>query len=259
MDKFNYKKKYGQNFLIDNTVLDKIVSNVEPTKDDLIIEIGAGSGNLTKRLKQFDAKIISYEIDLDLKDKLEPMINDKTSFIFDDFLESDVSLDIKDINYNNIYIIANLPYYITTAIIEKIIKSGINPKKMLLMVQKETAERLSAQPKTKAYGYITVHINYYFEIKKLFNVSKSAFHPSPNVESAVIELTAHNKYSCKNDDVFVKLIKDAFKQKRKVLSNNLTDYDKLKIEKILVEHGFSLRSRAEEIPINVFVEISNAL
>ena len=259
MNKFNYKKRYGQNFLIDNGVLEKIVSLVQPTKDDLIIEIGAGSGNLTKKLQGFESKIISYEIDLDIKPNLEQLANENTEIIFADFLDRDISADIRDIKYKNLYVIANLPYYITTPIIEKIIKAGLKPYKMILMVQKEMAERLSALPKTKAYGYITVYLNYRFQIKKVFNVSKKAFFPSPNVESAVIEFTADDKYKLKNEEIFIKLIKDAFKQKRKVLSNNLNSYDKAMIEKILIKHNYSLRSRAEEIPVEVFVEIANAL
>ena len=259
MENFNYKKKYGQNFLIDKRIIKKIVSSVTPTKEDLIIEIGAGSGSLTKELQDFEANILSYEIDLETKNDLDKLANEKTKFIFDDFLKRDLSEDIKDIKFKDLYIVANLPYYITTPIIEKIIKSDIKPQKMILMVQKEVADRLSAKPKTKAYGYITVYLNYHFQIRKLFDISRAAFVPKPNVESTVIELTSHSKYKCNNEELFIKLVKDAFKQKRKTIGNNLANYDKQKIEKILHEHKFSLKSRAEEISVEIFVQISNAL
>ena len=255
---FNFKKKYGQNWLVDHNVLNRIIDSVNPTENDLIIEIGSGSGTLTKELQTFNSKILAYEIDLDTKVYLDKLNNDKITIIYDDFLKRDIKKDLEDYNYDNLYIIANLPYYITTPIIEKIIKEKLKPTEMVLMVQKEVAARLSAKPKTKDYGFITVYLNYYFNINKLFDVSKNAFKPVPNVDSAIIKLTSHNLYKC-DEEKFIKLIKDSFTHKRKTLNNNLNNYDKELINKILNKHDLSLQSRAEEVPIEVFIEIVNKI
>ncbi|MDD2207742.1 MAG: 16S rRNA (adenine(1518)-N(6)/adenine(1519)-N(6))-dimethyltransferase RsmA [Bacilli bacterium] len=257
MNKFNYKKKYGQNFLIDNNVLDNILSNLDITPEDLIIEIGAGSGNLTKKLTSFNAQIIAYEIDIDTKAHLDKI--QRLTFIYDDILKRNIKEDLKHYQYKNLYIIGNLPYYITTPIIEKITKEDLNPKGMYFMVQKEVAERLTSPPKNKEYGYITVYLKYYYNIEKLFNVSKNSFFPIPNVESAVIKLTKHNMYQVKDKNEFIKLISDAFKHKRKTLLNNLSNYDKDLIKSILEKHEYPILVRAEELPIEFFIELANAL
>jgi len=256
---FNFKKKFGQNFLIDQNILNKIIAEVSPNEEDLIIEIGAGSGNLTKQLINYNCHLLAYEIDLDTKQYLEPLTSDKTQIIYNDFLKRNIQEDLSEITYKNLYVIANLPYYITTPIIEKIIQEDLKPQKMLLMVQKEVADRISSQPKSRDYGYITVYLNYFFEIRKLFNVGKTSFKPVPKVESAILEFTYHNKYNCKNEVVLFQLMKDAFQFKRKNLNNNLSNYDKELISQILSKYGLSLTSRAEELPIEVFIEIANSL
>jgi len=256
---YNFKKKFGQNFLIDNNVINNIIGSIQIEDESLIIEIGPGSGNLTKELQKTGAKIIAYEIDLETKEYLDKLENEKTKIIYEDFLNRDIKQDVNEMEYQELHVIANLPYYITTPIIEKIIKSNINPKTMILMVQKEVADRLSAKPKTKDYGFITVYLNYYFNIKKLFNVSKTAFKPIPKVDSAVLKFEKQNEYKINDEEKFISLIKDAFKHKRKNLNNNLTAYNKELIESILLKYDLSLKSRAEEVPIEVFIEITNAL
>ena len=253
-EKFNFKKKYGQNFLIDKNIVGKIISSVNPTSNDLIIEIGPGSGNLTRELKKYNADLVAYEIDLDTKSLLDDLSDMKTTIIFDDFLKRDIKSDIRNISYDNLYVIANLPYYITTPIIEKIIKEGLNPKEMTLMVQKEVADRLSAKPKTKEYGYITVFLNYYFDIEKLFNVPKGAFKPVPKVDSAVLKFKSHQRY--KTDEAkFNELIKKAFMHKRKTLNNNLKGYDSEKLREVLNKYELSPAARAEELPIEAFIDL----
>ncbi len=258
MIEHNFKKKFGQNFLQDNNIIKKIVNVCDPTKDDLIIEIGPGAGALTGELVK-KSKVLAYEIDNELKDKLTEKFNDSdVDFIFDDFLNRDLKKDLEKYKYNNLYVIANLPYYITTPIINKIIDEKLNVKKMVLMVQKEVGERFSAKEGTKDYSSITVYLNYYFEIKKEFIVSRNSFFPKPNVDSIIISFTRKdNNYNIKNEEIFFKLIKDSFKQKRKTLRNNLKEYDFTKVEEVLLKHNLPLDIRAENISLELFIEISN--
>lgn len=253
-----FKKKYGQNFLNDQGILQKIYKSISPNPNDLIIEVGPGSGNLTKWLQKYNCNIICYEIDKSLQEQLESIKNEKTQIFFKDFLEADLTADLSTIKYENLYVIANIPYYITTPIIKKITFANINPQGLVLMVQKEVADRLSSKPKTKDYGYITVLLNYFYDIKKLFNVSKNCFYPRPNVDSAIIKLTPNNKE--KTDFIFFNnLIESAFQFKRKNLRNNLKTFNLDIISPVLEANGYSLNNRAEEIPIEVYIEISNKL
>ena len=138
-----FKKKFGQNFINDKFIINNITSSINPTEDDLILEIGPGSGALTKNLVKYNSNLICYEVDKDLENTLNQIKNDKTQIIFDDFLKRDIQSDISKIDYKNLYIIGNLPYYITTPIILSIIESRVDVKEMVFMVQKEVAERFS--------------------------------------------------------------------------------------------------------------------
>ena len=157
-----FKKKFGQNFLQDNNIIKKIASVCDTKKDDLIIEIGPGSGALTKELVT-KSKVLAYEIDNELKDHLLSEFNN-VDFIFDDFLNRNIKEDLSNYEYNDLYVIANLPYYITTPIINKIIEEKIDVNKMVLMVQKEVGERFSAIVGTKDYSSINIFLNYIFDI-----------------------------------------------------------------------------------------------
>ncbi len=258
MEKINYKKKFGQNFLYDENILEKIIKNTNISKDDLIIEIGPGSGNLTKKLQTFDAQIIAFEIDDSLSKQLNQISNAKTKIVYKDFLEVDLSSELEKFNYKNLYIIANIPYYITTPIITKIIDSKIEPKEIILMVQEEVADRLSAKPNSREYGYITVYIQSFYNVTKLFKVGRNCFFPVPNVDSAIIKLTRASK-KIDNLKKYNQLIEDSFKFKRKTLKNNLKNYNLELINEILKEHGYSTQNRAEQIPIDLFIEISNQI
>ena len=253
--KFNFKKKFGQNFLTDKNVIDIIVGLIPATENDLIIEVGPGAGALTKKLKKYNANLIAYEIDHDTEEYLLPLEDDKTKIIYDDFLKRDVKEDIKDINYDTLYIIGNLPYYITTPIITNIINSGLNVKKIVIMIQKEVADRFSARPNSKEYGSITVFLNYFFNIKKELIVSKKKFNPMPNVDSAVISLNRREDLEPTDFDKFNKLVRDSFQFKRKNLRNNLRGYDLDKMEEILESIGFTLNDRAETLTSSDFVFI----
>lgn len=243
---------------MDENILKKIYSSIKPTEGDLIIEIGPGSGNLTRYLKLYNSKLICFEIDTSLKDKLSSLEDDNTKIIYEDFMNVDLDDVISHYDYQDIYVIANIPYYITTPIIEKITFSKCNVKSMVLMVQKEVAERLSSKPGNKDYGYITCFLNCFYDISKLFNVSRGCFYPVPNVDSAIIKLSRNDKII--NDyDKINRFLMDAFKFKRKNLRNNLSNYSLEIIEDILGKYGYSLSDRAEDIPLDIFIEIVNNL
>lgn len=250
------KKSLGQNFLIDSEVINKIVDEVSACNNDLIIEIGPGRGALTSKLKKKGCNIIAYELDKDLKNILSKLEDDKLHVIYKDFLNSNIKDDIKDIKYNNLYLVGNLPYYITTPIIEHVIKENINFTKFTIMIQKEVADRFMAHEKTKDYGYITLVLKYYFEINKVCDVSKYAFNPVPKVESSVISFTPRkNKVDVKADSYF-KFLKNAFRMKRKNLRNNLNGiYDLEKLEEVLEKYGLDLSVRAEELSEEIFVDL----
>lgn len=253
------KKSLGQNFLQDENILKNIANSITTKTNDLIIEIGPGKGALTKYLKDKNSFLICYEIDERMKEILKKLEDNKTKIIFNDFLQADIINDSQEFAYENIYIIANIPYYITTPIIKKVIKQE-KLKSMTLLIQKEVAERLSAKPGSKSYGSLTVYLNYYFNINYLFNVSKYAFNPIPKVESAVVNFERiKNKISVKNEELFFKLINDSFKMKRKTLKNNLKEYNWTKIKTILEKRNLNESVRAEELSIEIFVEIANAL
>lgn len=259
---FIFKKKFGQNFLLDNNILDKICSLAELNKDTLVIEIGVGAAALTKKLSDKAGTVIGYEIDITLKNSLDQILinNNNVKLIFDDFLNRNLKEDLSKYNYKQIVLVANLPYYITTPIIEKIINEKIDVSKMVVMVQKEVADRFAAKPNTKDYNSLTIFLNYYFDIKKAFTVSKNVFYPRPNVDSAVVIFEKKtNKYAVTNENIFFKLIRDAFKYKRKTLKNNLNDYNLNIISKSLNEINKDLNTRAESLTINEFIKISNDL
>ena len=184
------------------------------------------------------------------------MEDDKTKIVYEDFMNINLDEFVKNYNYENIYVIANIPYYITTPIIEKITFSNIKVKSLLLMVQKEVADRLSSNNGNKEYGYITVLLNAFYDINKLFNVNRNSFYPVPNVDSAIIKLDS-KECNILNFEKFNKLIKNAFRFKRKTLKNNLLGYDLNLINNILGEYGYSLSNRAEDIPVDVYIKLSN--
>ena len=254
---FNFKKKYGQNFLQDKTIINKIVDSIDASENDLIIEIGPGAGALTKNIVKKNSFILAYEIDTDAMEFLSFLEDEKVKIIYDDFLKRNILDDIKNLKFNNLYIIGNLPYYITTPIITHIISSNLEPKVMVFMVQNEVADRFTAKVSTREYGSISVFLNYYFKTKKLFVVDKKKFYPVPNVDSAVIKFISKEDKLPVNFEIFNKIVRDSFQFKRKNLRNNLKEYDLEKIESILEEHGFTLDNRAENLDYKVFVDIAN--
>lgn len=259
---FNFKKKFGQNFIIDENIINNIVTKSNVDKDTLVIEIGPGAGSLTYFLAKSAKNVLCYEIDTTLKEILSNNLKeyDNVEIIYDDFLKTNVKEDIKKYDYKKLYVVANLPYYITTPIIMKLIEDNIGVDKIVVMVQKEVGDRFKASPGTKDYSSLSVFLSYYFDVKKIMDVSKNVFIPRPNVDSIVVEFNRkENNYNVKNEKKLFKLIRDSFEFKRKTLRNNLKGYNLDKIENVLEEHNLDLSVRAEQIPLELFIEISNEL
>lgn len=259
---FGFKKKFGQNFIIDENIIKSIVEKSEIDEDTLVIEIGPGAGSLTYGLAQKAKNVLCFEIDASLKEILSRTLKDfdNVEIIFEDFLKADVLSKIKKYNCSKIYVVANLPYYITTPIIMKLIETRVPVDKIVVMVQKEVGDRFKAQPGSKDYGSLSIFLKYYFEVNKLMDVSRNVFMPKPNVDSIVVEFKkVDSKIYVKNEELFFKIVRDSFTQKRKTLRNNLKGYDLNKIESILSKYGYDLSVRAEQLSIEIFADISNNL
>jgi 16S rRNA (adenine1518-N6/adenine1519-N6)-dimethyltransferase len=256
---YNFKKKFGQNFLKDENILRNIVEKSEVDKDTLVIEIGIGAAYLTYYLSEKAKNVLGYEIDESLKDIISSQLEgkDNVDIVYQDFLKSNPIEDIKKYDYKKIYVVANLPYYITTPIIIKLIEDKIPVEKIVVMVQKEVGDRFNAKPNSKEYNSLTIFLNYYFDIKKLMDVSRNCFVPKPNVDSVIIEFKRHNKYNVNNEELFFKLVRDSFKFKRKNLKNNLKGYNLDKIEEALMKLNKDLTVRAESLTVDDLIYISN--
>ena len=259
---FNLKKKFGQNFIVDENIITSIINKAEIDSDTLVIEIGPGAGSLTYKMAQYAKNVLCYEIDTTLKNVLGETLKEfsNVEVKYMDFLEANVNEDLKKYDYKKLYVVANLPYYITTPIIVKIVEDSIPVDKMCVMVQKEVGDRFKAVPGTKDYGSLSVYINYYFSVKKLLDISRNVFLPKPNVDSIVVEFSKKKDLvKVNNEELFFKLIRDSFNQKRKTLRNNLKGYDLSTIEKVLNKYNLDLSVRAEAMPIEIFIDIANEL
>ena len=261
-EQFNFKKKYGQNFLKDDSIPRKIVEAANILDDTLVIEIGPGAGALTKFLATRAKQVLAYEIDDSLEEILDTNLIglDNVCVIYDDFLKRDILKDLSNYCYSHLYVVANLPYYITTPIITGLVESGLDIEKIVVMIQKEVADRYAARVGTREYGSITVFLNYYYDIKKEFLVSINCFVPKPNVDSIIISLNRKKDLlPLNNEKLFFELVRDSFRFKRKTLRNNLKGYNLVKIEEVLSKYHLDLSVRAEQLPLDVFVDISNNL
>ena len=259
---FNFKKKFGQNFIIDENIINNIVTKSNVDKDTLVIEIGPGAGSLTYFLAKLSKNVLCYEIDTSLKEILSNNLKEynNVEIIYEDFLNADILNDIKKYDYKKLYVVANLPYYITTPIIMKLIEDNIGVDKIVVMVQKEVGDRFKAIPGTKDYSSLSVFLSYYFDVRKIMDVSKNVFIPRPNVDSIVVEFNRkENNYNVKNEKILFKLIRDSFEFKRKTLRNNLKGYDLDKILNVLERHNLDLSVRAEQLSLDLFIEITNEI
>ena len=259
---FKFKKKFGQNFIVDQNIIDKIISCAGIDSDTMVIEIGPGAGSLTYKLCSAAKCVLCYEIDDSLKDILSNNLScfDNVVVKYCDFLKANINDDLKSYDYDKLYVVANLPYYITTPIIMKIIEDKIPIDKVVVMVQKEVGDRFKAIPGSRDYGSLSVFLNYYFDVSKLMDVSRNIFIPKPNVDSIIVEFKKRdNFFDLKYEDLFFRLVRDSFIQKRKTLRNNLKNYDLDKISAVLKRYGYDLNVRAENLSIDIFIEIANSL
>lgn len=262
MENFKFKKSLGQNFLKDENIINNIVENANIDNDTLVIEVGPGAGALTTKIIKKCQNLICFEIDERLKETLNNKLSIYNNYeiIIEDFLKVDVLSYLKKYSYKKLCFISNLPYYITTPIITKLIEEKIFPDEIVVMMQKEVADRWTAKPNSKDYNSLTVFLNYHYDIKKLFDVSRNCFIPKPNIDSSVIKLTLKKqKLFVRDMDVFNKLIRDSFRYKRKTLKNNLYNYNLDLILKIIKKYGYDLSVRAESVTLEMFVDISNNL
>ncbi len=257
-----FKKKYGQNFLKRESVVERIADVCSLTKNDLVVEVGPGGAILTKALAKRAGNVLAYEIDTDLKEELALKLYEysNVTILFQDFLESNIKDDLLNYTYQNLYFISNVPYYITTPIMMKIMESKLDFQKVCMMVQKEVGDRFSAKPGSREYGSISVFLSYFYNTKKEFFVSRKEFVPEPNVDSVVISFTKkENLLPLKNQTLFFQLVRDSFQFKRKNLRNNLKKYDLNVVLSVLQLHHYDLTVRAEQLSVEIFVEIANAL
>jgi len=264
--RFRYKKKLGQNFLIDKNINEKIIEAASISKKDVVIEIGPGLGNLTQILCENAKKVISIEIDEDFKKIHQDILKyDNLEIIYDDFMKINLNKLLEPYNKEEIKVVANLPYYITTPIIMKLLEEKYPINKIVVMIQKEVAERFASNPGNKEYGAITLAINYYTETKYAFTVPPSVFVPRPKVSSAVVvfDVLDRPKFRVYSEEVLFNVIKGAFAKRRKTFVNSLSstfpEFEKDIIVKTLEHFNFNKSIRGEKLSLEDFVKISNYL
>ena len=266
---FDFKKKFGQNFLIDSHVLYKIMDAAELSKDDFVLEIGPGIGTMTQYLAERAGRVLAVEIDK----KAIPILHntlgmyDNVTIWNEDILK--VDLNRVSIEYNDgkpLKVVANLPYYITTPIVMNLFESRVPIDNITVMVQKEVAERMQAEPGTKDYGALSLAVQYYAKPYLAANVPPNCFMPRPNVGSAVIRLSRYDKppVIVKNEALMFSLIRASFNQRGKTLQNGICNYEKLSYTKEQVAHalesiGLPVSVRGEKLSLNEFAALSDAL
>lgn len=267
---FSFQKKFGQNFLIDENVVEKIVRDAGVTKDDFVLEIGSGIGTMTQILCENAREVVAVEID----DKLIPILTEDTlswydnvTVIHEDILKLDI---VKLANERNggkpIKVVANLPYYITTPIIMGLFESHVPLDSITIMVQKEVADRMQVGPGTKDYGALSLAVQYYAKPQILLNVPASCFMPRPNVDSAVIQLTRYEKppVEVADEHLMFRLIRASFNQRRKTMTNSVGNSPELSVSKeqmaaALEKCGLSATVRGEALTLAQFAELANVL
>lgn len=265
---FAFQKKFGQNFLIDSNILESIVSAAHITKDDFVLEIGPGIGTMTQYLCEAARQVVAVEIDKMLIPILKDTLSeyDNVEVINQDVLKLDIKALAQEKNNGKpIKVVANLPYYITTPIIMGLFESKVPIESITIMVQKEVADRMQIGPGSKDYGALSLAVQYYADAKVQLNVSASCFMPRPNVDSAVIKLTAHEKPVVDVDETLMfKVIRASFNQRRKTLVNGLKnsselDYTKEEIVQAIKAIGKEENIRGEKLTLEEFAALSNSL
>ncbi|MDQ0163424.1 16S rRNA (adenine(1518)-N(6)/adenine(1519)-N(6))-dimethyltransferase RsmA [Bacillus alveayuensis] len=268
---FSFKKSLGQNFLIDVNILHRIVERANITNETGVIEIGPGIGALTEQLAKKAKKVVAFEID----GRLIPILDETLAqyenvwIIHQDVLKADLQEIVHKYfkDCKEIMVVANLPYYVTTPIMMKLLEEKLPLKGIVVMLQKEVAERMSANPSTKDYGSLTIAVQYYTDAKIVMTVPKTVFVPQPNVDSAVIRLQLRNKplIQVENESFFFQVVRASFAQRRKTLLNNLQNNlpngknRKQQIIETLEDVGIDPKRRGESLTIQEFALLSNAL
>ncbi len=266
---FNFQKKYGQNFLIDANILEKIVDSANITQDDCVVEIGPGIGTMTQYLAEAAREVVAVEIDASLIPILEDTLSeyDNTTVINQDILKVDMNALVNERNGGKpVKVVANLPYYITTPIIMGLFESGVPVESITIMVQKEVADRMQVGPGTKDYGALSLAVQYYAKPQVITYVPASCFMPRPNVDSAVIQLVKYKEPPIQvcDEKFMFSLIRASFNQRRKTLVNGITNASFLNITKeqvcnVLEEMGLSLTIRGEVLTLEQFAQFANLL
>ena len=254
----NFKKSLGQNFLFDKNLLKAISSDGLVCGDDIVLEIGAGAGTLTSVLAERAEKVVSFEIDKDLVERLTELQKTQPNieFYFQDFMEADVENLFK----GQARVVANIPYYITTPIIFRLVEHLEKFKSILVLIQKEVAERFAANFGNKSYGITSVILQSIFDVSIPRIVKKECFTPMPKIDSALCLLVPHKKFKIKNFEDFKNFVHLAFSMRRKTLVNNLkSKYEKENLLKILQSFGYSESVRPEQISVENFINIFNCL
>ena len=266
---FNFQKKFGQNFLIDTHVLEKIIESAQITKDDFVLEIGPGIGTMTQYLCESAREVAAVEIDKNLIPILADTLSeyDNVTVINEDILKVDINrLAAEKNNGRPIKVVANLPYYITTPIIMGLFESHVPIDSITIMVQKEVADRMQVGPGTKDYGALSLAVQYYAKPEIVANVPPNCFMPRPNVGSAVIRLTRHTEVPVQVEDekLMFRLIRASFNQRRKTLANGLNNSPEIHLSKELIQEsieelGVPATIRGEALSLEQFAQLSNII
>lgn len=266
---FSFQKKFGQNFLIDTHVLDRIIAEAEIHKDDMVLEIGPGIGTMTQYLCESARKVVAVEIDKNLIPILHDTLSeyDNVDIINEDILKLDINKLVDDENQGKpVKVVANLPYYITTPIIMALFEKRVKVASITVMVQKEVAQRIQSGPGTKDYGALSLAVQYYAKPQIVANVPPNCFMPRPNVSSAVIRMTLHQEpvVSVKNEKLMFQLIKASFSQRRKTLVNGIhnspeLNYTKEQVAQALTQMKKNENVRGETFTLEDFAELADIL
>ena len=266
---FTFQKRYGQNFLVDEHVLEKIIASAEVSKDDFVIEIGPGIGTMTQYLAEQAWKVCAIEIDKELIPILNETLAayDNVSVLNEDVMKCDLADLIADNSQGHrVKVVANLPYYITTPIIMYLLENKLPIASITVMVQKEVADRMQCGPGSKDYGALSLAVQYYSEAYIAANVPPNCFMPRPKVGSAVIRLSVYDKpvVEVNNEQIMFKLIRGAFNQRRKTLVNAVSNFEGLSYSKeeilnALDKMGLSATIRGEALTLSQFAELTNIL
>lgn len=260
---FHFNKRFGQNFIDDTSLLNKIADVSEIGKDDTVLEIGVGAGTLTRVLSERAKKVIGYEIDKNLVPVLRETLSgvENAEVVFRDFMR-ETPENVCDIVGDEFIVVANLPYYITSPITMRLLEEFPSCKRIVVMVQKEVAERFTAKSGSKDYGSITAAIDYYGDASYEFTVTRDYFYPVPNVDSAVVRIDRRQKYDVKSEKAFKEVLRIAFLSRRKTLVNNLINVlpvSRAAAEDVLTSLNFDKNIRGEVLDTQGFINLSNEL